>query len=105
MTPVRLCLKSSTLPLSHCRAKHSTTEPLRSQCVRVCVCVCVCVCVLVGGGGQDVITIRTSIMTPLFATVSRVSSAHGVGQGGGGAVVTDAFYLLAQRVLVYACAI
>ena len=23
-------------------------------------------------------------MTPLFATVSRVSSAHGVGQGGGG---------------------
>ena len=42
-----------------------------------------CVCVLVGGG-QDVITIRTSIMTPLFATVSRVSSAHGVGQGGGG---------------------
>ena len=45
-------------------------------------------------------------MTPLFATVSRVSSAHGVGQGGGGgAVVTDAFYLLSQRVLVYACAI
>ena len=42
-------------------------------------------CVLVvGGGGQDVITIRTSIMTPLFATVSRVSSTHGVGQGGGG---------------------
>ena len=41
-------------------------------------------CVLVVGGGQDVITIRTSIMTPLFATVSRVSSAHGVGQGGGG---------------------
>ena len=42
-----------------------------------------CVCVLVVGG-QDVITIRTSIMTPLSATVSRVSSAHGVGQGGGG---------------------
>ena len=57
-----------------------------------------------GGGGQDIITIRTSIMTPLFATVSRVSSAHGVGQGGG-AVVTDVFYLLSQRVLVYACAI
>ena len=57
-------------------------------------------------GGQDVITIRTSIMTPLFATVSRVSSAPGVGQGGGrGAVVTDAFYLLSQHVLVYACAI
>ena len=50
-----------------------------------------CVCVLVVGG-QDVITIRTSIMTPLSATVSRVSSAHGVGQGGGGAVVTVAFY-------------
>ena len=51
-----------------------------------------CVCVLVVGG-QDVITIRTSIMTPLSATVSRVSSAHGVGRGGGGrAVVTDAFY-------------
>ena len=44
-------------------------------------------------------------MTPLFATVSRVSSAHGVVQGGGGAVVTDVFYLLSQRVLVYACAI
>ena len=40
---------------------------------------CVCVCVCVGGGGHD-----PSIMTPLFATVSRVSSAHGVGQGGGG---------------------
>ena len=68
----------------------------------MCVCVCVCVCVLVVGG-QDVITIRTSIMTPLFATVSRVSSAHGVGQGGGGAVVTDAFYLLSQWVLVCIC--
>ena len=59
-------------------------------------------------GGQDVITIRTSIITRLFATVSRVSSAHGVGQGrggGGGAVVTDAFYVLSQRVLVYAYAI
>ena len=59
-----------------------------------------------GGGGQDVITIRTSIMTPLFATVSRVSSAHGVGQGGGGGGSgSDVFYLLSQRVLVYACAI
>ena len=36
-------------------------------------------------------TIRTSIMTPLSATVSRVSTARGVG-GGGGAVVTNAFY-------------
>ena len=69
------------------------------------MCVCVCVGGGGGGGGQDVITIRTSIMTPLFATVSRVPSAHGVGQGGGGAVVTDVFYLLPQRVLVYACAI
>ena len=57
----------------------------------VCVCVCVCVCVVVvggggggGGGGQDVMTIRTSIMTPLSATVSRVSTARGVGGGGGG---------------------
>ena len=41
----------------------------------------VCVCVVVlggcggggGGGGQDVITIQTSTMTPLSATVSRVS--------------------------------
>ena len=49
-------------------------------------------CVCVGGGGQDVITIRTSIMTPLSATVSRVSTARGVGGGGGGAVVTTAFY-------------
>ena len=53
---------------------------------------CVCVCVGGGGGrGQDVITIRTSLMTPLSATVSRVSIARGVG-GGGGAVVTNAFY-------------
>ena len=38
------------------------------------VCVCVCVVVVVGGGGgQDVITIQTSTMTPLSATVSRVS--------------------------------
>ena len=57
------------------------------MCVRVCV----------GGGrgrGQDVITIRTSLMTPLSATVSRVTTARGVGGGGGGggAVVTNAFY-------------
>ena len=68
----------------------------------VCVCVCVLVvvvCVCVWGGGQDVITIRTSIMTPPSATVSRVSTARGVdrvcvwgGGGGGGAVVTNAFY-------------
>ena len=51
-------------------------------CVRVCVCVCVCVC---SGWGQDVITIQTSTMTPLSATVSRVSTADG-------AVVTNAFY-------------
>ena len=47
------------------------------MCVRVCV----------GGGrgrGQDVITIRTSLMTPLSATVSRVSTARGVGGEGGG---------------------
>ena len=67
------------------------TWPLpRTRCV--CVCVCVCVCGGGGGGGgQDVITIRTSIMTPLSATVSRVSTARGVGWGGGGAVVTNAF--------------
>ena len=35
-------------------------------------------------GGQDVIAIRTSIMTPLSATVSRMSRARGVVQGGGG---------------------
>ena len=33
----------------------------------VCVCVCVCVCVSVVGG-QDVITIQTSTMTPPSAT-------------------------------------
>ena len=41
-----------------------------------------CVCVGGGGGGggnQDVITIKTSTMTPLSATVSRVS-VMGVGQ-------------------------
>ena len=68
------------------------TWPLpRTRCVCVCVVgggvVCVCVCGG-GGGGQDVITIRTSIMTPPSATVSRVSTARGVGRvcvwGGGG---------------------
>ena len=49
-------------------------------CVHVCVRVCVCVCVV---GGQDVITIQTStMMTPQSATVSRVSTAHGVGGWG-----------------------
>ena len=48
------------------------------------LCACVRVCVGGGGGrGQDVITIRTSLMTPLSATVSRVSTARGVGGGGG----------------------
>ena len=48
----------------------------------------VCVCVVVGGGGggggggQNVITIQTSTMTPLSATVSRVST--GVGGWGSG---------------------
>ena len=58
-----------------------------------------CVC---GGRGQDVITIRTSSMTPLSATVSRVSAAHGVGGSGGSGYKC---ILLSQRVLVYACAI
>ena len=39
------------------------------------LCVCVCVCV-VGEEGQDVITIQTSTMTPLSATVSRVSTGQ-----------------------------
>ena len=50
------------------------------------LCVCVCVCVSWWWwwwGDQDVITIRTSIMTPLSATGSRVSTAHGDGGGGG----------------------
>ena len=43
-----------------------------------------CVCVVGGGGGgQDVITIRTSIMTPLSATVSCVDRL-GCWRGGGG---------------------
>ena len=62
-------------------------------CVRACACVC-------GGGGQDVITIQTSTMTPLSATVSRVSTARGVGGWGSGYKCI----LLSQRVLVYACA-
>ena len=52
-----------------------------------CVCVCVCVCGGAGGGGgQDVIAIQTSTMTPLSATVSRVST--GVGGWGGGTLTT-----------------
>ena len=47
---------------------------------------CVCVCVV---GGQDVITIQTSTMSPPSATVSRVSTAAVLA---GGAVVTNAFY-------------
>ena len=67
------------------------------------VCVCVCACWWWGGGGrgQDVITIRTSLMTPLSASVSRLSTARGVGGGGGvelGAVVTNAFYSYNARV-------
>ena len=48
---------------------------------------CVCVCVGGGGGGQDIITIQTSTMTPLSATVSRVSTVLA-----GGAVATNAFH-------------
>ena len=66
-------------------------------CVRACVRAYVCVC---GGGGEDVITIQTSTMTPLSATVSRVSTAYGVGGWGSGFKCI----LLSQRVLVYACA-
>ena len=56
-----------------------------------------CVFVYVGGGGggsrRYYITIRTSIMTPLLATVLRMSTARGVGGwGGGGTVVTNVFY-------------
>ena len=40
------------------------------------MCVCVCVCVG-GGGGPDVITIQTSTMTPLSATVSHVPTGVG----------------------------
>ena len=54
-----------------------------------------CVCV---GGGQDVITIRTFIMTPLSATVSRVSAARGVGGGGGGGQWLQMHFTLTTRV-------
>ena len=37
-----------------------------------------------GGGGQDVITIQKSTMTAPSATVSRVSTARGVGVWGSG---------------------
>ena len=47
----------------------------------VCVCACLHVLVVLVGGGQDVITIQTFIMTPLSATVSRVSTTRGVGGG------------------------
>ena len=62
-------------------------------------CTVVCVLVLVvGEGGQDVITIQTSAMTPLSATVARVST--GVGGWGSGYKCIS----LSQRVFVYACA-
>ena len=67
----------------------------------MCVCVCVRACVLVvegGGGVQDVITIQTSTMTPLSATVSRVSTGAG-GLGSGYKCIS-----LSQRVLVNAYA-
>ena len=48
-----------------------------------------------GGGNQDVITIQTSTMTPLSATVSR--KCVGVG-GCGGAGVTNAFHSYNARV-------
>ena len=66
----------------------------------LCVCVCVCVCLCWWGEGQDVITIQTSAMTPLSATVKRVSTDRGVGGWGSGYKCI----LLSQRVLVYACA-
>ena len=63
--------------------------------------VCVCVVVVGGGGGgggcQDVITIQTSTMTPLSATLSCVST--GVGGWGSGYKCIS----LSQRVLVYIC--
>ena len=66
------------------------------------MCVCARARVCVGDGGQDVITIRTSIMTPLSATVSRVSTARGVG-GWRGAMVTNAFY--SHTACWYMCAL
>ena len=69
---------------------------------RTVVCVCVgggcgvCVCVGGGGGGgQD--AIQTSTMTPLSATVSRVST------GVGGCSSGYKYISLSQRVSVYAC--
>ena len=59
--------------------------------------VCVCVC----GGGQDVISIQISTMTPLSAIVSRVSTARGVGRWGRG---YKCILLSQLRVLVYSCA-
>ena len=59
-------------------------------------CVCVCVVAVVGGGGQDVITIQMSTMIPLSATVSRVSTARGVGGWGR----SYKCILRSQRVLV-----
>ena len=52
----------------------------------MCVCVCVCVC---GGGNQGFITIQTSTIFPLSATVSRKCVGVGVW---GGTVVTNAFH-------------
>ena len=59
---------------------------------------CVLVVVVVGEGGQVVITIQTSTVTPLLAIVSRVST--GVGGWGSGYKCIS----LSQRVLVGACA-
>ena len=67
--------------------------PRTVVCMRACVCMC-------GGGGQDLITIQISTMTPLSATVSRVSTARGVGGWGSGYKCI----LLSQCVFVYACA-
>ena len=53
-----------------------------------------------GGGNQDVITIQTSTMTPLSATVSRKC----VGDGGWGWGSGFKCISLLQRVLVHACA-
>ena len=64
----------------------------------LCVLVVVVVVVVVVEGVQDVITIQTSTMTPLSATVSRVST----GVGGWGS--SYKCIPLSQRVLVYACA-
>ena len=67
------------------------------------VCVCVCVCMLVVGGGGSrryYITIRTSIMTPLSATVLRMSTARGVGgwRGGGGGQWLQMYFTLTTRI-------